>query len=82
MSIKSDDKTAVGHIWLGAISMLYDRNFPLAKRELERAVALDPNSSDAHRWFGWYLARVERKFDAGRTELQRARTLGSHFGPA
>ena len=79
MSIKSDDNAAVGHIWLGAISMLYDRNFPLAKRELQRAVALDPNSSDAHRWFGWYLARIERNFPAGRAELQRARTLDPFY---
>jgi eukaryotic-like serine/threonine-protein kinase len=79
MSIKSDDNAAVGHIWLGAISMLYDRNFPLAKRELERAVALDPNSSDAHRWFGWYLARIERNFSGGRAELQRARTLDPFY---
>jgi serine/threonine protein kinase/Tfp pilus assembly protein PilF len=79
MSIKSDDNAAVGHIWLGAISMLYDRNFPLAKRELERAVTLDPNSSDAHRWFGWYLARIERNFTAGRAELQRARTLDPFY---
>jgi serine/threonine protein kinase len=79
MSVKSDDSAAVGHIWLGAISMLYDRNFPLAKRELERAVALDPNSSDAHRWFGWYLARVERKFDSGRAQLKQARTLDPFY---
>ena len=79
MAVKSDDNAAVGHIWLGAVSMLYDRNFPLAKRELERAVALDPNSSDAHRWFGWYLARVERNFVAGRSELQRARALDPFY---
>jgi serine/threonine protein kinase/tetratricopeptide (TPR) repeat protein len=79
MSIQSDDKASVGHIWLGAISMLYDRNFPLAKRELERAVALDPNSSDAHRWFGWYLARIERNFVGGRAELQRARSLDPFY---
>jgi TolB-like protein len=75
MAVQSDDGAGVGHIWLGAVSMLYDRNFPLAKRELERAVALDPNSADAHRWLGWYLARVERNFVAGRAELQRARAL-------
>ncbi len=40
MSVRNDDTAGVGHIWLGAVSMLYDRNFPLAKRELERAVAL------------------------------------------
>ncbi len=75
MAVRNDDDAGVGHIWLGAVSMLYDRNFPLAKRELERAVALNPNSADAHRWLGWYLARVERNFDAGRAELQRARVL-------
>lgn len=79
MSVKNDDGAGVGHIWLGAVSMLYDRNFPLAKRELERAVALDPNSSDAHRWLGWYLARVERNFDAGRAEMQRARALDPSY---
>lgn len=79
MAVQSDDGAGVGHIWLGAVSMLYDRNFPLAKSELERAVALDPNSSDAHRWLGWYLARVEGDFDAGRAELQRARALDPSY---
>ncbi len=79
MSVKNDDGAGVGHVWLGAVSMLYDRNFPLAKSELERAVALDPNSSDAHRWLGWYRARVERDFDAGRAELQRARALDPSY---
>jgi TolB-like protein len=75
MAVQNDEGAGVGHIWLGAVSMLYDRNFPLAKRELERAVALNPNSPDAHRWLGWYLARVERDFVAGRKELQHARVL-------
>ena len=49
MAVRNDEGAGVGHIWLGAVSMLYDRNFPLAKSELERAVALNPNSPDAHR---------------------------------
>ena len=75
MAVQTDDRAGVGHIWLGAASMLYDRNFPLAKHELERAVELGPNSSDAHRWLGWYRARVEGDFVAGRAEVQRARAL-------
>jgi TolB-like protein len=74
-AVETDEGSGVGHIWLGAVSMLYDRNFPMAKSELERAVILNPNSADAHRWLGWYLARVERNFTAGREELQRARAL-------
>jgi len=79
MAVRNDEGAGVGHIWLGAVSMLYDRNFPLAKRELEKAAALNPNSPDAHRWLGWYLARVERHFVAGREELQRARALDPHY---
>ena len=52
-----------------------DRNFPLAKRELERAIALDPDSADTHRLYGWYLARTERNFIAARQEMAHARAL-------
>ncbi len=79
MAVQTDEGNGVGHIWLGAVSMLYDRNFPLARRELERAVALGPNSSDAHRWLGWYLARVERDFDGGKAELEKARALDPFY---
>ena len=79
MAMQTDEGAGVGHIWLGAVSMLYDRNFPLARRELERAVALGPNSSDAHRRFGWYLARVERDFEGGRAELEKARALDPFY---
>ena len=79
MAVQTDEGAGVGHIWLGAVSMLYDRNFPLARRELERAVALGPNSSDAHRWLGWYLARVERDFEGGRAELEKARILDPFY---
>ena len=79
MAVRNDEGAGVGHIWLGAVFMLYDRNFPLAKRELERAVALNPNSPDAHRWLGWYLARVERDFVAGRKEVQSARVLDPQY---
>ncbi len=79
MAVQTDEGAGVGHIWLGAVSTLYDRNFPLARRELERAVALGPNSSDAHRWLGWYLARVERDFEGGRAELEKARVLDPFY---
>ena len=41
MAVKNGDGDGVGHIWLGSVSMLHHRNFPLAKHELEtRAVEL------------------------------------------
>jgi TolB-like protein len=74
-AVGADERAGAGHVALGAVALLYDRNFPLAKRELERAVVLDPNSPDAHQWLGRYLAMVEKKFVSGRRELQRARAL-------
>jgi TolB-like protein/Tfp pilus assembly protein PilF len=79
MAVKNGEGDGLGHIWLGSVSMLYDRNFPLAKHELERAVELAPSSSDAHRWLGWYRARVEGDFVAGRAEVQRARALDPSY---
>jgi TolB-like protein len=74
-AVRADEKAGAGHVSLGAVALLYDRNFPLAKRELERAVVLDPNSPDAHQWLGRYLAMMEKKFVSGRREVQRARAL-------
>ena len=75
MAVKTDEKAGAGHIWLAAVALNYDWNFPLAKAELERAITLDPNSSDARRWYGWYLARVERDFIRAREQMRWARTL-------
>jgi serine/threonine-protein kinase len=75
MAVASDDNVSGGHTCLGAIRLLYDWNFPLAKRELERAVQRGPNSADAHRWYGFYLARVERDFIAARVQLEQCRSL-------
>ena len=74
-AVRADEKAGGGHVSLGAVALLYDRNFPLAKRELERAVVLDPNSPDAHQWQGRYLAMVEKNYLSGRREMQRARAL-------
>ena len=74
-AVHADEKAAAGHVWLGVVALLYDRNFPLAKRELERAVVLDPNSPDAHRWLGRYLAMIEGKFVSARREVHWARAL-------
>jgi adenylate cyclase len=75
MAVASNDNVSAGHTSLGAIELLYDWNFPLAKRELERAVQLGQNSADAHRWYGFYLARAERDFITGRLQLEQSRSL-------
>ena len=74
-AIETDEQAGEGHAVLGSIALVYMRDFPLARRELERAVELSPNFSDAHRWYGWYFARVERDFVRARAEYNRARSL-------
>ena len=75
MTVQSDETAGAGHIWIGAVALIYDWNFPLAKHELERAIALEPNSSDARRWYAWYLARVERDLVRARAQIALARIL-------
>jgi tetratricopeptide (TPR) repeat protein len=75
MAVAHDEGAAAGHIFFGAIASIFTWDFPVAKRELERAVALDPHSSDARRWHAWHLARVERDFAAARAEVERAQGL-------
>jgi TolB-like protein len=75
LAVQNDDNSAAGHVWLGALSMLYDRNYSLAKREIQRALSLEPNSCAAHRWMGWYRGRIERDYSASRAELQKAEAL-------
>ena len=79
MAVAHDEGAAAGHIFFGAIALIFTWDFPVAKRELERGVALDSNSSDAHRWHAWYLARVERDFVAARAELERAQELDPFY---
>ena len=50
MAVANDEHAGAGHTYFGAIALIFNCDFPVAKRELERGVALDPNSSDAHRW--------------------------------
>src|SRR5437868_13716627 len=79
MAVANDEHAGAGHTYFGAIALIFNCDFPVAKRELERGVALDPNSSDAHHWHAWYLARVERDFVAARAELKRSQTLDPFY---
>jgi TolB-like protein len=75
MAVKNDDLFSAGHVWLGAVSELYDRNYSFGKREIERAVALEPKSCAARRWLGWHIGRIERNYAAARAELRKAEAL-------
>src|ERR1700722_17801620 len=48
-ALSIDPNLAVAHRWLGRIYLNFEWNWPAAKNELERAIALDPNGPDGGR---------------------------------
>ena len=53
----------------------HDEGWANARRDAEKAVAIDPNLAEAHAVFGWVLAFREWKFQEAVAELRRAREL-------
>ncbi|MBS1831687.1 MAG: protein kinase, partial [Acidobacteria bacterium] len=47
-SLQLDPASALGHVALGSVTLLYDWNFPKAEAELRRAIDLNSNSPEAH----------------------------------
>jgi TolB-like protein/Tfp pilus assembly protein PilF len=72
-ALELDDTLAEAHLSLGALSMFEEWNRPAAKVELERALALNPNSAQAHDLHAIYLAS-EGRADEALAESARAGT--------
>jgi eukaryotic-like serine/threonine-protein kinase len=73
-AIELDENLAEGHVSLGGIYLAHDRNFSAAKKEFDRALELDGQSSRAwHNVALWHasLGQVEEALEA----LRRAREL-------
>ena len=73
-AIELDDTIADAHAALGAIAMFLDWDWPTAKRELRRALQLNPNLAEAHRDYAWYLD-LPGPNPASIVEMKRAREL-------
>jgi tetratricopeptide (TPR) repeat protein len=58
----------------GYMNMYFDWDFPAAARNLNQAIALNPNYAPAHDWLG-VLETVMEDFPAANRTLQRARVL-------
>jgi serine/threonine-protein kinase len=54
-AIALDDGLSDAHATLGFVHLFYDWDWDGARRELERAIALDPNAPIAHLYYGYYL---------------------------
>src|SRR6185312_9151685 len=55
-----DDGLADGHASLAFAVEIYDRDFRIAERQFERALALNPNYATARLWYGLLLLNLRR----------------------
>jgi TolB-like protein/Flp pilus assembly protein TadD len=69
-----DESVGEAHVSLAYVSLFEDWQWARARSELERAVALSPNSAAARQWHGLYLDMLGR-FDEARAEIGRAQQL-------
>ena len=72
-ALELDDTLSEAHVSL-ASARLWEWSWSAAEKELQRAIALDPNNATAHQWYGYLLSALGR-FDAAITEMKRARRL-------
>ena len=76
-----DDSLGEAHASLAYILLVYDRDWPAAEREFNRAIELNPGYPLAHQWLGLYYESLGR-FDEAIATVQRARELDPLALPA
>jgi TolB-like protein/class 3 adenylate cyclase/Tfp pilus assembly protein PilF len=69
-----DDHLAEAHASLGFVRFLYERDWPAAEQELQRAVALNPGYPTGHQFYADFLKAMGR-FDQALAEIRRALEL-------
>ncbi len=73
-ALQLDNSLGEAHLSLAKTKLFYDWNWPDAEREIQRAIALNPNYADAHGMYGAYLT-VMGKFDEALIARKRALEL-------
>jgi serine/threonine-protein kinase len=73
-ALRLDPDLAEAHASLAAVSLFYDRDWPKAKAEFQRAIELRPSYATAHHWYSIYL-RDRGEFPAALAEAQQALDL-------
>src|SRR5262249_38062511 len=73
-ALSLDRNLAEAHATLGFIDMTFEYDWPAAERELQRAIALNPNYAVGHQFYGGYLTQSGR-WEEGIQEVRRALEL-------
>lgn len=70
-ALELDDTLAEAHTSLANVLVGYDFDFEQSRKELERAIQLNPNYATAHHWYGDLLG-ARGQFDRAIAERKRA----------
>ena len=73
-ALKLDDSNAEAHAALGYAHLIYDWDGPAAKRELVRALQLNPSLAAARVNYAWYLV-TQDELEQGVDQIRRAASL-------
>jgi len=73
-ALEIDETLAEPHAVLGYAATFYDWDWATAERELDRAIALNPNYAEGYLHLSWYLGSQERHEEA-RAAIVRASEL-------
>jgi eukaryotic-like serine/threonine-protein kinase len=73
-AVELDESLAEAHCSLASVSFWFDWDWPLAERELTRAIEINPGYAPAHAWLAEYLSAMGR-FDEALASAKRATDL-------
>jgi serine/threonine protein kinase/tetratricopeptide (TPR) repeat protein len=73
-ALEIDDTLAEAHTSLAMVKALFDWDWSGGERELQRAIALNPDYAMAHLWYGWTLANTGQ-LEESIAEVKRALEL-------
>jgi len=83
-ALEIDDSLSEGHLILGSIELVRDRQWHSAEKEFLRAIELNPSNARAHQGYAYFLDTAGRS-EEGMREYQRAQELdpgNDHFASA
>jgi TolB-like protein/Flp pilus assembly protein TadD len=63
-ALELDSTLAEAHVPLGYSQLVYERNFPEARKEFETAIRLRPGYATAHQFYGYYLTAMGESEEA------------------
>jgi serine/threonine-protein kinase len=80
-ALNLDDRHSRAHTVRGALAMMHDWDWEAAERDLDQALAINPNNAEAHLWFSplyTILGRPEAGVEAARLSVELDPLNGYH----